>query len=348
MEGTKMKRITIIAAAAALAISSLCSYAQDKNSAHQFIRIPRDPATGAMAGAGSASTFTTSYSAFRNSAVIPFSDKTVDVGVSYQMWAPDGVKSNDVAAGVAYKVSDKFGFSVGFAYDMGAEMQTFDASGKSSGKFSPSDMMINAGLGFAFTEKIGAGVNVRYSSDKIADGVTSNGFGADVFVLYKALPELNLTAGVSSFGSSVKDASGAAVSVSPDGDNRWVCPYPENAGLRGQYSDGILKLAQRIAKFTSQDLSQESMLNNVAAGSPAETTIKKFNNGWAPTHKEESYENMTVSNFYVLSDNCLTCHVSFDYILTSKRGNDYTYPTEYTFCILRGTDGGKLYNLVFH
>lgn len=222
-----MKRITIIAAAAALAISSLCSYAQDKNSAHQFIRIPRDPANGAMAGAGSASTFTTSYSAFRNSAVIPFSDKTVDVGVSYQMWAPDGVKSNDVAAGVAYKVSDKFGFSVGFAYDMGAEMQTFDASGKSSGKFSPSDMMINAGLGFAFTEKIGAGVNVRYSSDKIADGVTSNGFGADVFVLYKALPELNLTAGVSSFGSSVKDASGQTFSL------------PMSATIAGAYTAAI-------------------------------------------------------------------------------------------------------------
>lgn len=222
-----MKRTTIIAAAAALAISSLCSYAQDKNSAHQFIRIPRDPATGAMAASGSASTFTTSYSAFRNSAVIPFSDKPVDVGVSYQMWAPDGVKSNDVAAGVAYKVSDKFGFSVGFAYDMGAEMQTYDASGKSSGKFSPSDMVINAGLGFAFTEKIGAGVNVRYSSDKIADGVTSNGFGADVFVLYKALPELNLTAGVSSLGSSVKDASGQTFSL------------PMSATIAGAYTAAI-------------------------------------------------------------------------------------------------------------
>lgn len=227
MEGTKMKRTTIIAAAAALAISSLCSYAQDKNSAHQFIRIPRDPATGAMAASGSASTFTTSYSAFRNSAVIPFSDKPVDVGVSYQMWAPDGVKSNDVAAGVAYKVSDKFGFSVGFAYDMGAEMQTYDASGKSSGKFSPSDMVLNAGLGFAFTEKIGAGVNVRYSSDKIADGVTSNGFGADVFVLYKALPELNLTAGVSSLGSSVKDASGQTFSL------------PMSATIAGAYTAAI-------------------------------------------------------------------------------------------------------------
>ncbi|MBQ9172827.1 MAG: hypothetical protein IJ161_03730, partial [Bacteroidales bacterium] len=128
-----MKRSYMMAAFAALAISSVCSYAQqDNNSAHQFIRIPRDPAAGAMAGAGAASTFSTSYSAFRNAAVIPFSDRTVDVGASFQMWAPDGVKSNNVAAGVAYKASEKFGFSVGFAYDMGAEMKTYDASGKAT------------------------------------------------------------------------------------------------------------------------------------------------------------------------------------------------------------------------
>ena len=222
-----MKRSYLMAAFAALAISSICSYAQDQNSAHQFIRIPRDPATGAMAGAGAASTFTTSYSAFRNAAVIPFSDRTVDVGASFQMWAPDGVKSNNVAAGVAYKASEKFGFSVGFAYDMGAEMKTYDASGKATGKFSPSDMVINAGLGFKFTDKFGAGVNVRFSSDKVAEGVSTSGFGADVFLMYNAMPGLNIAAGVSSVGSSVKDAAGQSFSL------------PMSATLAGAYRADI-------------------------------------------------------------------------------------------------------------
>ena len=229
MEGKNMKRSLMIAAMAALALSSLtpASYAQDKNSAHQFIRIPRDPVTGAMAGAGAASSFTTAYSSFRNPAVIPFSDRTVDVGASFQMWAPDGVKSNNVAAGVGYKAGEKFGFSVGFAYDMGAGMDTYDASGKSTGTFSPSEMVLNAGLGFAFTDKLGAGVNVRYSSDKVADGVSTSAFGADAFVLYKALPELNITAGVSSLGSSVKDASGESFSL------------PMSATLAGAYAAAI-------------------------------------------------------------------------------------------------------------
>ena len=83
-----MKRSYMIAIVTALAISSLSTFAQDKNSAHQFIRIPRDPATGAMAGAGAALPGSYAYSSFRNSAIIPFSESTVDVGASFQMWAP--------------------------------------------------------------------------------------------------------------------------------------------------------------------------------------------------------------------------------------------------------------------
>ena len=147
---------------------------------------------------------------------------------------------------------------------------------------------------------------------------------------------------------SVKDASGAAVSVSPDGDNRWVCPYPENADLREQYSGGIIKLAQRIAKFTSQDLSQGSMLDNVAAGSPAETTIKKFNNGWAPTHKDVAFRDMEVTKLYMLSDDCLVCEVKFNFIIISVRDNEYPYPTEYTLCFVKKGSKAKLYNILFH
>ena len=208
-----MRKYYILAAFAAVVMSSVSIYAQENNSAHQFIRIPRDPIMGAMAGAGAASSGSFAYSSFRNSAVIPFSEAGVDVGASFQMWAPKGVKSTNIAAGVGYKVSDAFGFSVGFGYDAGKEMQVYDESGKAKGVFTPNDMVVNAGFGVKFSDKLGAGANVRFSSDKIAEGVSNNAFGADVFVLYRALPELNITAGVSSLGSSVKDASGESFSL---------------------------------------------------------------------------------------------------------------------------------------
>ena len=147
---------------------------------------------------------------------------------------------------------------------------------------------------------------------------------------------------------SVTAADGTALTPVEESQNVWVCGLQEDQTAKAQYSETIIKMAQRIAKYTTQDTSRNNALSGVWSNSPAEEIIKKFNNGWAPSHKEETFENMEVSDFIVLSDECLVCHVSFDYILTSKRENDYTYPTEYTFCIVRKGGEGKLYNILFH
>lgn len=146
----------------------------------------------------------------------------------------------------------------------------------------------------------------------------------------------------------VTDASGAPMSVTEASENIWVCAPMEDADMKAKCQDAVEKLAQRIAKFTSQDLSQGAILESTVPGSPAETQLKRFSNRWAPTHRSVSFENMEVSQFYVLSDDCFACHVSFDFIITSVRDNDYPYHTEYTFCISKYRGGGRLYNLTFN
>ena len=146
----------------------------------------------------------------------------------------------------------------------------------------------------------------------------------------------------------VTDASGEEMPVSEASENIWQCLPKEDMEMKAKCEDSIAKLAQRIAKFTSQDLSQGSLRESMVPESPAENQIKRFNNGWAPTHKHVSFENMEVSQFYVLSDSCFTCHVRFDFIITSVRNNDYPYPTEYTFCVTKYRGGGRLYNLTFN
>lgn len=146
----------------------------------------------------------------------------------------------------------------------------------------------------------------------------------------------------------VTDASGNDMPVSESSENIWVCAPREDAEMKAKCEDAVGKLAQRIAKFTSQDLSQGAILESTVPGSPAETQLKRFSNRWAPTHKSVSFENMTVSEFYVLSGDCFTCHVSFDFIITSVRDNDYPYHTEYTFCVSKYRGGGRLYNLTFN
>ena len=145
---------------------------------------------------------------------------------------------------------------------------------------------------------------------------------------------------------AVTDESGAAVEAQPDGEHAWRCPPKENVELREKYADAIVKLGERIAKYTVDDLAREKI--GIASDSPAETILKKFSNDWAPAHKSTSLLNPKVSEFYVLSDDCFTCHVTFDFVLTSRRKNDYTYPTAYTLCVVKRKGKAALYNILFN
>ena len=147
---------------------------------------------------------------------------------------------------------------------------------------------------------------------------------------------------------SAKDASGKDAALQPDGDNRWVCPLQEDAGFASQYSDAIIALAERVAKYTVKDLSRNGIMKDVASESPAETILKKFSNDWAPPHKTATVTDAKVTDFYVLGDDCFTCHVEFTFTLRTRRGNDYVYPTSYTFCVVKRKGAGKLYNITFN
>jgi len=147
---------------------------------------------------------------------------------------------------------------------------------------------------------------------------------------------------------AVTGPSGELLDVAASGENTWSCMPTEDTQLKESYSDDIVKLGERIAKYTAKDLSQSSLLAGVASDSPAETVIKKFSNSWAPSHKTSKIVDPVVSQFYVISEECFTCHVEFDFVLTSRRGNDYVYPTAYTFCFIKSRGEGRLYNLTFH
>lgn len=147
---------------------------------------------------------------------------------------------------------------------------------------------------------------------------------------------------------SAVDAAGAAAEVQSDGENRWTCPLKQDTAFADQYGGAIMTLAERIAEYTVKDLSRSAVMKNVASDSPAETILKQFSNDWAPPHKTATVTDGKVSEFYVLSEDCFTCHVEFTFTLRTRRGNDYVYPTAYTFCVIKQKGSGKLYNLTFN
>ena len=178
---------------------------------------------------------------------------------------------------------------------------------------------------------------VIFQADFLPEGVTAPTMTEYAFFSEEGEPVL-----------SAKDASGKEATVEPDGDSRWVCNLKEDEDFKNQFSSAIVALAERVAKYTVKDLSRNGIMKDVASESPAESILKKFSNDWAPPHKTATVTDAKVTDFHVLSDDCFTCHVEFTFTLRTRRGNDYVYPTSYTFCVVKRKGAGKLYNINFN
>lgn len=202
---TEMFKPKFIFAAAAAMLLSVSAIAGDAaKEALPFLRIERDPAKAAMGFAGAASTSSIAYSSFTNAAVIPFWNGKFDAGVSYQNWAPDGVKSTNFAGGVGFKATDYLGFSVGFAMQKGEKYDEMDIHGAYLGKYTPKDMIVSGGVGVKITDVLGVGLNLRYARQALASDTKHSTIAGDLMVYYKPLENLGLTAGVASLGKAIK------------------------------------------------------------------------------------------------------------------------------------------------
>jgi len=205
-----MKKCILLAVS--MFFAAFVAKAQGGEEALPFMRIDRGANIAGMAGAGSLSTTSTAWSAFRNSAILPFNPRTMDVEVSYQNWAPKSVKTTNLGLGASYKISDKFGISFGGGYGTGEEYSVYNDNGAPSGTFKPTEMLFNAGLGFLISDGLSLGVNARYASQKLTSSDTYSGFAADVNVLYK-VGALSASAGICNIGSSVKSSSDGSYSL---------------------------------------------------------------------------------------------------------------------------------------
>ena len=144
---------------------------------------------------------------------------------------------------------------------------------------------------------------------------------------------------------TVTDDTGAAVELEHPSDYVWSCGLREDAALQTQFSKAAYALAQRIARFTSKDGSKDAILKYCAKDSPARKKFNDLSNQYATPHSDIAFQNESVTEFYSISDDCFTCHVTFDYLMKTKAGVK-TDHTTYTFCVVKQGGSGKLYNLL--
>lgn len=142
------------------------------------------------------------------------------------------------------------------------------------------------------------------------------------------------------------DEAGAQVAVEAvEGkDLTWSCPMKSDEAYSQQYGSAAIALAKQVAKFMNKDARKKAIERVCAKNSPAEAIFDNLNNAYATPHTGISFKDEAVSEFYVLADDCFTCHVSFDTVLKTEKGNA-VYPTAYTFCVIKEGGAGKLWSI---
>lgn len=201
------KIFTVAVAAALLLLPSFSAVADGGEEAMPFTRVPHDPVSLGMGGAGAALTSSMAYSTFRNTAILPYSDQTLDVAASYQMWEPDGSTTHNITVGAGWNINKKIGVALGLTYGAGDKYDIYSTSGANNGTFTPNDIQVNAGFGWKFVDFLSLGGTVKYLHQSLAEDYTYDAVAADIFLMTK-LADFTVTAGISSIGGQVEAESG--------------------------------------------------------------------------------------------------------------------------------------------
>ena len=197
----------IVSTIIAVSLAGIQMFGQ--NESFQAMRFDMEPSSAALAGSAIASGKSVAYAALKNASVLPFIDKTSDIAVSYSMWAPQSGKSDGINIGCGVKAGNRFGYSLAVSRKSGTTYDVIDDMGNSKGTFETSSMVLAGGIGLKITDALGLGINAKYLSETLSPDSKPSSFGADLFAIYHT-NNLNVTAGLSSVGASVKDVAGNA------------------------------------------------------------------------------------------------------------------------------------------
>ena len=226
-----MKRILI----AALAVFLTVSYSQAQDVAFGWMCQRNDPASVAMAGVSVVPSSDISFSAFRNPAVMPYSENRFSAAAAYSPALGQKTSSGlDVGAGA--RIGDRVGLSVAGNYNTGGEYEVIDDQGNRNGTFKTSSMLFSAGLGLKVLDALSFGVNLKYAGERLAADSKQGVFASDVYALYR-WRMLRFSAGIANVGTSVKDASGASYNI--PSSVRLAAGYGQAFGDRHSFDAGV-------------------------------------------------------------------------------------------------------------
>lgn len=219
-----MKRLFLIVV---FSVFGLCVLAQP---AMPFMEIDRNPSTLSMGGTNVGSQFyNPAASALSGSAAM----------ISFQSWSPSAAPANHLNLFGSAKIDQKLGILLSGAYQLGNSYTPINSSGVSSDPFSPSELLLGLGAGYAITELLSVGATVKFARQVMEAASSNNGMAIDVMAMYH-LGALNIAGGVTSLGPAIKGKKAS-----------WPLPTAVKAGVDYFLSIGVLLSAQADVYLSS-------------------------------------------------------------------------------------------------
>ncbi|HLL42702.1 MAG TPA: PorV/PorQ family protein, partial [Segetibacter sp.] len=179
-----MKQITVkLSAALLLALSfSNRASAQDGNtinvvtSAVPFLRISPDARAGGMGDVGIA-TNPDANASFWNLAKAPFAASRTSIAATYTPWLKDlGLNDVYLASLAGYhRLNEEQAVSASIRYFSLGNIQFTDFAGNDLQSFRPREFSIDFGYSRKLSERLGAGIALRYINSNLAGGQAVNG-----------------------------------------------------------------------------------------------------------------------------------------------------------------------------
>lgn len=179
-----MKQLTVKLSAALLFALSLSMQAKSQNantinvvtSAVPFLRISPDARAGGMGDVGIA-TAPDANASFWNLAKAPFAASRTSIAVTYTPWLKDlGLNDVYLASLAGYhQLDEEQAISASIRYFSLGNIQFTDFAGNDLQSFRPREYSVDLGYSRKLSEKLSAGIALRYINSNLAGGQAVNG-----------------------------------------------------------------------------------------------------------------------------------------------------------------------------
>lgn len=206
-----------------LIAGSAVSAAAQESAAMSFIDNSLTPRMAAMGGIA-AGLRSDAYAQFGNIAAVPFSEKTLAAGVTYDGLHPSAAGINTGVLGATYRIG-RFGVTLGASMAFNQPYEGVDENGNALGQFTPVDWNLGAGVSYLITDAFSAGVGLNYATSITSPYYRNlNTFYASVQLMYR-LKEFSFSLSGNNLGVPVSSLSGKRFNL------------PMNAELAVSYSN---------------------------------------------------------------------------------------------------------------